>query len=152
VAYVTYRQGSAFTDVLVARSRDGGRTWSAPVRVPGAPQQTGAVYFQPQTTVDGSGQVGVSFFALAGGHVAVLLARSLDGGASFAPAMAVTSRPFDPLLGMRGGGTSVKDSLWWIGDYQGLAAGPHVMYPFWNDTRTGRLEIFTTAVPSLGQG
>ena len=35
----------------------------------------------------------------------------------------------------------------WIGDYQGLAAGAGMIYPFWNDTRTGHMEIFTAAVP-----
>jgi hypothetical protein len=47
-------------------------------------------------------------------------------------------------LGIREGG---KTGAWWIGDYQGLAAGRGRIYPFWNDTRTGHLEIFTAVVP-----
>jgi len=32
------------------------------------------------------------------------------------------------------------------GEAQGLAATPGAFHPFWNDTRTGRPEIFTAAV------
>jgi hypothetical protein len=39
--------------------------------------------------------------------------------------------------------------LQFIGDYQGLAADNHFVHPFWNDTRTGKQEIFTAAVPSV---
>jgi hypothetical protein len=38
-----------------------------------------------------------------------------------------------------------------IGDYQGLAVDNRFVHPFWNDTRTGAQEIFTTAVPSALQ-
>jgi hypothetical protein len=56
----------------------------------------------------------------------------------------VSGTSFDPNLGVQGG----KGGAWWIGDYQGLAAGGGMVYPLWNDTRTGRLEIFAAAVPA----
>jgi hypothetical protein len=147
-AYATYRRGSAHTDVVVAHSRDGGHTWSKPIRA-SAPAHTGdAIYFQPQVTVDDTGTVDVTYFALSHDRVSVVLARSTTEGASFGAYQTVSSRPFDPNLGMRGGGTGGKDSLWWIGDYQGLAAGGDLIHSFWNDTRTGRLQIFTAAVPA----
>jgi hypothetical protein len=52
----------------------------------------------------------------------------------------VTSRSFDPTLGLTAGG------LHWIGDYQALATGPGTFHAVWNDTRTGQMELFTAAV------
>jgi len=54
----------------------------------------------------------------------------------------VTSRPFDPARGTLSG----KHGAWWIGDYQGLASAAGRIHPFWNDPRTGRLEIFTASL------
>jgi hypothetical protein len=53
------------------------------------------------------------------------------------------NQPFDPAQGSPNGG---KHGAWWIGDYQGLASTPGAFHPFWNDTRTGRLELFTATV------
>ena len=55
-------------------------------------------------------------------------------------AVRVTSVSFDPALSQPG--TSP-----WLGDYQGLAVGPRTIYPFWNDTRTGHMALFTSAIP-----
>lgn len=41
----------------------------------------------------------------------------------------------------------VTTGHWWIGDYQGLAAGASKVYACWNDTRSGRLEIYVAAEP-----
>jgi hypothetical protein len=43
--------------------------------------------------------------------------------------------------------TTIRRGAWWIGDYQGLAVDGRLLHPFWNDTRTGRLEIFTAVAP-----
>ena len=74
-----------------------------------------------------------------------MLTRSTTHGTAFNSPLRVTSRAFNPALGLTG---NPKHGLWWIGDYQGLAAGGGVIHPFWNDTRPGRLEIFTAAVPA----
>jgi hypothetical protein len=143
VAYATYRAGTAHVDIMVAHSRDGGRTWSVPLRVTTDPVTDGITYFQPQIAVDDAGGVDVTFFALAHGRVAVILARSTAGGTRFVSRLDVTDSPFDPSRGLPGGG---KHGRWWIGDYQGLAAGGGMIHPFWNDTRTGHLDIFTAAI------
>jgi hypothetical protein len=44
------------------------------------------------------------------------------------------------------GGRTWSEPAWWIGDYQGLAAGPKTFHPLWNDGRAGQLELFTTTV------
>jgi hypothetical protein len=143
VAYSAYRAGARHADIVVARSADGGRTWSALVRVTTGPPPGQTILFQPRVVVDTAGGVDVTCFALTRGRVDVLLARSTTRGARFGPLQRITSRPFDPALGWRGR----KTGAWWIGDYQGLAAGGGLLHPFWNDTRTGQLEIFTAAVP-----
>jgi hypothetical protein len=148
VAYATYRHASGHTDIVVAHSHDGGHTWSKPVRASAPPHPGDAIYFQPQVTVDGTGAVDVTYFALAHDRVSVILARSTTHGASFDGYQTVTSQSFDPNLGMRGPGKGGKQSLWWIGDYQGLAAGGDMIHPFWNDTRPGQLQIFTAAIPT----
>jgi hypothetical protein len=60
----------------------------------------------------------------------------------------VTRRPFDPTLAPRIPG--MKGRPWWIGDYQGLAAGPGAVYPIWSDTESGHLEIVMARIPTAG--
>lgn len=140
VAMVAVRPGTHYTDVLLWRSADGGRTWAAPVRVNPVEGAEQADYFQPQLAVAPHGTVYVSYFALRRGRVDLYLSGSSTHGASFAPGLRVTATSFDP----RRSGQQREGP--WIGDYQGLASGGGRIYPFWNDTRTGRMEIFTAAM------
>jgi hypothetical protein len=98
--------------------------------------------------VDAAGAVDVTYLALAHGRIEVLLARSTMQGVRFEPPQRVTSQSFNPMQGgsVGGGKKAGALGLWWIGDYQGLATGGGLIHPFWNDTRTGRLEIFTAAI------
>lgn len=143
LAYSAYHTRTAHADILLVRSRDGGRTWGVPVRVMTESASGQTVFFQPHVVVDATGGIDVTCFALRHGRVDVLLARSSTHGASVGALQRITSRAFDPSLGWPG----QKTGAWWIGDYQGLAAGGGLIHPFWNDTRTGHLEIFTAAVP-----
>jgi hypothetical protein len=93
--------------------------------------------------VDNSSAVEITYYALARGRVAVYLSRYVGRSPRAGTSRRVSSVDFDPALGVQGG----KGGPWWIGDYQGLAAAHGVVYPFWGDTRTGHLEIFTAAVP-----
>lgn len=93
--------------------------------------------------MDNDGRVALSAFALADGRVNVVLFTSRPGPLRFGPPLTITSMPFDPAEGTLSGG---KHSAWWIGDYQGLASSPDGLHPFWNDTRTGQLELFTATV------
>ena len=140
VAMLAYRPGTRHTDVLLWRSPDGGRAWAGPVRVNDDPLTDQADHFQPQIAVTSHGTVYISYFALAHGRVDVYLAASTTHGAGFGPGERITTVSFDPLLsGQQREGP-------WIGDYQGLAIGAGRIYPFWNDTRTGHMEIFAAAV------
>jgi hypothetical protein len=131
------RSGDA--DILLARSTDGGKTWSVPVRVNDDPIGDGKDQFQPQLAVAPDGVVSVMFFDrrndLNNFKIDVYLAQSTDGGQSFHPNVRVTDVSWDPSLGapVPAGGTPVT----FIGDYQGLAVDNHFAHVFWNDTRTG---------------
>jgi hypothetical protein len=139
-AFVTQRRALAST-VVVCVSRDRGSTWSTPVRV--TPVRSGLFHFQPQLAVDDAGRVAVSAFVLERGRVGVVFSSSPPDPLRFAAPRRVTAA-FNPARGLPGG---PKHGTWWIGDYQGLAASaPGSFRPLWNDTRTGRLELFTTTV------
>jgi hypothetical protein len=139
-AFTTHKPGGDHSDIVVSASYDRGRTWRPPVAATPADHM---IYFQPQITVDNDGRVTLSAFALAQGRIHVVLFTSRSGPLRFGPPLTVTSRPFDPKIGTLSGG---KHGAWWIGDYQGLACVLGAVHPFWNDTRTGRLELFTATV------
>jgi hypothetical protein len=141
-AFVTRETGADFSEIAIAVSSDRGATWSA--ATPVAPGAAGTFYFQPQLAVDGAGRVAIFAFALARGAVDALLFVADPETLRFAAPVRVTSEPFDPALSTPVAGA--KHGAWWIGDYQGLAATGDAFLPFWNDTRTGHLELFTAIV------
>jgi hypothetical protein len=86
VNWIDLRNGDA--DVFVAASKDGGRTWSAPVRVNDDPKGNGRHQLFTWMAVDpADGAVYAAFLDrrdTAGTDNAVTLARSVDGGRTFA--------------------------------------------------------------------
>ena len=129
---------------MVARSTDNGRSWNRPVRVNLRAGRTPAMNQQPQVAVTPRGEVFVSYFGFSQGRMNVYLGRSATHGGSFSSPRRVTDRSFDPALGIK----TIERGHWWIGDYQGLAAGTSTVYACWNDTRSGRLEIYVAAEPA----
>ncbi len=149
LAWSDERNGDA--DILLARSTDGGQSWSAPVRVNDDPIGDGKDQFQPQLAVAPNGVVSVMFFDRRNDPnnllVDVYLAQSTDGGQTLHPNVRVTSVASDPSVD-----APVPDdgsNVTFFGDYQGLAADDHFAHVFWNDTRAGSQEIFTAAMPSV---
>jgi hypothetical protein len=141
VAFPVRQAGSAHSDIVVAASRDRGRTWSRPVT---ATPADGVTYFQPNVTADQSGRVAVSAFALANGRMDEVLLVSAAGELSFGTPLRVTTasfNPLDPTTASRG-----KYGTWWLGDWQGIASGGGAFHLVWNDTRTGKLDLFAAAV------
>lgn len=105
----------------------------------------GVAYFQPKLAVDDAGRVAISAFALADGRVnQVLLVSQPQGELRFRPPLQVTTSAFDPHSPTASG---QKHGAWWIGDYQGITASAGAFHLVWNDTRTGKLDLFaaTTA-------
>ena len=146
--YLTWSdKGTGDADVLLITSKDKGKTWSAPLRVNDDPVRNGAQQFQPQLAVSPQGIVTVSFFDTRNDPhrklIDVYLAQSLNHAASFQKNIRVTSQGWDPTVQA----PTDDDGKKFIGDYQGLAADATFVHVFWNDTRTGRQEIFTSAVP-----
>jgi hypothetical protein len=142
-AFVIHQSGADRTDLAIAVSSDRGRTWSAATPVTSGTDRI--FYFQPQLAVDEAGRVALSAFALAEDRVDVVLAIAEPDTLQFAAPVRVTTESFDPARGSPAGGG--KHGAWWIGDYQGLASTLDGFFPFWNDTRTGQLELFTAMVP-----
>jgi hypothetical protein len=141
VAFPTHKPGSAHSDIVVTASHDRGRTWSKAVT---ATPDDGVIYFQPNLAVDEAGRVAISAFALANGRVDEVLLVSRPRELRFRPPLRVTTAPFDPLdptTASRG-----KYGAWWIGDWQGIASSAGAFHLVWNDTRTGKLDLFAATV------
>jgi len=100
-------------DVSLIASRDGGATWSEPVRVNDDPKGNGKAQLFAWTAVDpADGSVNVVFYdrrGLEGTLTGLTLARSVDGGRTFVNHQ-VGQKPF-----------SCQDKVF-MGDYIGLAA------------------------------
>jgi hypothetical protein len=111
VTWSDYRNGDV--DIFCASSSDRGRNWSHPIRVNSDPLHNGADQFFQWLAVDpADGAVNVLFYDRrddpANRRAAVTLARSTDGGQSFAE-YAWNGTPFDPAGAF-------------LGDYTGLTA------------------------------
>jgi hypothetical protein len=140
-AYTTHQPGATHSDIVVTGSHDHGLTWSEPVTVT---PHDGVTYFQPNLAVDEAGRVAISAFALAGGKVDEVLLVSEPRQLRFGPPLRVTTAPFDPRHGSIG--SSPKEGAWWIGDYQGITASAGAFHLVWNDTRTGKLDLYAATV------
>jgi hypothetical protein len=120
ITWSDYRNGDL--DVFLAPSGDGGERWSEPVRVNNDPVHNGAEQFFQWLAVDPvDGSIDVLFYDRRGDPMGrrqiVVLARSADGGRSFAN-YAWTDEPFDA-------------SGVFFGDYTGLAAYGGRVYGVW---------------------
>jgi hypothetical protein len=122
VTWSDYRNGDL--DVFLATSDDGGKHWSAPVRVNDDPIHNGADQFFQWLAVDPTdGSVNVVFYDRrrdpANRKQIVVLARSTDGGRNFSN-YAWTDEPFEV------GGV-------FFGDYSGIAAYGGRVYGIWTE-------------------
>jgi hypothetical protein len=122
VTWSDYRNGDL--DVFLATSDNGGKHWSAPVRVNNDPLHNGAEQFFQWLAVDpADSSVNVLFYDRRGDPLnrkqIVVLARSTDGGHSFNN-YAWTENPFEA-------------SGVFFGDYSGLAAYGGRVYGIWTE-------------------
>jgi hypothetical protein len=136
-AVAAHDAAANLSQVQLFTSADQGRSWSPPALLAAS---TRVAYMQPQLAVAGDGRVAVSVLALAQSRVNVLLLVS-GRQRRFGRPIQVTGQGFDPAFG-----PSNSAGEHWIGGYQGLAATSSGFHPFWNDTRTGHMEIFTATV------
>jgi hypothetical protein len=73
----------------------------------------------------------------------VLLVSQPQGELRFRPPLQVTTSALDPHSPTASG---QKHGAWWIGDYQGITASAGAFHLVWNDTRTGKLDLFAATV------
>ncbi|HET6873746.1 MAG TPA: sialidase family protein [Acidimicrobiales bacterium] len=111
--------GGQYDEVVMASSRDGGRTWTSPQLV----DQGGAAAFDPAIAVGGDGTVAVTYYRLesppAGGSTvpADYWARQLSPAGTWTSPSAVGGGPFNLAA------APVVEGGYFLGDYQGLAGG-----------------------------
>jgi hypothetical protein len=120
ITWSDYRNGEV--DIFVSVSADHGHTWSEPVKVNSDAAHDGAEHFFQWLAVDPvTGAVNVVFYDRRGDpqntNQIVVLARSTDGGKSFAN-YAWTDTPFNP-------------NGVFMGDYLALAAWNNRVYGAW---------------------
>ena len=132
--YCSYTNGSdAATSVYVARSTDGGASWTS------TPVPAGGDQFNQWLAVDPSnGSVNVSYYDT-GTHGATstlyTLARSTDGGSTYT-ASAVANAPTDESCC-----SPSVDLGNQYGDYEGIAAYGGVVRPVWTDRRLAVIDL-----------
>jgi photosystem II stability/assembly factor-like uncharacterized protein len=123
ITWSDYRNGDI--DVFCATSRDGGKTWSAPVRVNNDPINDGSDQFYQWLTVDPvTSAISIIFYDRRGDpenrRTFVMLARSTDGGRTFRN-YAWSVKPF------------VASDREFMGDYSGIASYNNRVYGAWTE-------------------
>lgn len=155
VAWADGREGSPGAHqsrIYYRRSPDGGNTWLGPAS--GQPLLTSPIpanfqHFHPQLICDANGVIGCAFYEFGPKPttplIDVIMAQSLDGGATFVP-FRVTDRAWDPALGAplaRG-----DNNVTFIGEYFGFDASFQGFHTVWTDTRVNDTqELWTDIVP-----
>jgi hypothetical protein len=135
--------GGTHDGVAFSRSTDGGFTWSAPVRINGAPA---AKAFVPAVHIRGDGEIGVSYYDLRNNlpdaatiPIDVWLTRSTDG-VNWQETH--VDGPFDLALAPYARGL-------FLGDYMGLASIGASFVPFYARTNAGSPDNATDVIAAL---
>ena len=129
------RNGKENIDVFVAKSIDGGKTWSVPTRV--NTDDTQRQQFLTWMTIDQStGYLYCVFYDRRNHvdtHTDVFLAVSKNGGKTWTNEQ-LNDKPFKPL------------PLVFFGDYNNIAAVNGKVMPIWTELHNGKLSIWTALI------
>lgn len=135
VNWTDQRNGATDTDVWLARSTDGGNTWSAPLRVNDDPP--GRHQFFTWMCVDqATGHLWFVFYDrrnTSGNNTDVYMAVSRDGGQNFQN-FRVSDSSFYPYSSV------------FFGDYTNITAHNNVVRPIWTRLHNDELSIHTAIV------
>ncbi len=135
VNWTDARNGDNDHDVWIAKSTDGGDTWSAPIKVNDDP--AGKEQFFTWMTIDGAnGDVYVVFYDrrnYSDNNTDVYIARSTDGGETFQN-IKISESPFLPYSSV------------FFGDYTNITAYDGKVRPIWTRLQDGYLSVLTAIV------
>jgi hypothetical protein len=133
----TFEGGEGDDDVWLMYSKDGGDTWTKPLRV--NDNETKSRQFESWVAVDNYGRVHVAWTDYRnGGQNATYYARSADPEKGFEKNLEITEK--------RGSGTTD-----FLGDYKGIVVSGDDVVVVWQDTRTDSGDIYVArAVGAAG--
>ncbi|MAX82024.1 MAG: glycosyl hydrolase [Crocinitomicaceae bacterium] len=135
VNWTDQRKGTNNTDVWVAKSTDGGKSWSQPIRV--NDDETETHQFLTWMTVDQTtGNLYAVFYdrrAYVDAQTDVYLATSTDGGETWVNEK-ISAQPFKPVSSV------------FFGDYNNIDAYQGMVRPVWTEYRDGKLSIWTAII------
>jgi len=145
VAWADGRNVGHGNDIMLSRSVNNGRTWTAPTAV--NTDAGNADQLMPSIAVSKSGAVSVAWLDTRNDssnvNYDVYMATSTNGGQSFGANQRVTEVSSNPNNDPRTQGSM-------IGDYFAMASGSGVVYTLWTDTRNNNEDIFMAPVPVAG--
>lgn len=135
--YVSWMDGrNGDEDAFLKKSSDGGRTWSAPVRVNDNPLKDGTSQYMPRVAVTSSGRVDVLFYDRRRDPRNIMtdveLATSTDGGRTFTNRR-ISSTSFSSRIGPIVSELHGAD----FGTKLGLDTWDSKLVTAWTDTREG---------------
>ncbi len=135
VNWADQRNGVNDTDIWLAKSTNGGKNWSAPIRVNN--DGKGKQQFFTWLAVDSvTGYLYIVFYdrrAYEDNQTDVYLAVSKDGGATFINKK-ISASPFLPSRGV------------FFGDYNNISAYDGIVRPIWTRCTGGQLSIWTALI------
>ena len=135
INWTDQRNGTDDTDVWLAKSTDGGETWSEPVRVNDDPP--GKQQFLTWMTIDQT--TGYLYFVFydrrnySNNNTDVYMALSKNGGETFIN-FKISESPFYPTSGV------------FFGDYNNITAHHGVIRPIWTRLHEGELSVWTALI------
>ena len=129
------RNGETDTDIWLAKSTDGGKTWSPPLRVNN--DAPGRQQFFPWMSIDPkTGYLYIVYYDRRRYHdtrTDVYLAWSDDGGESFSN-VCISESPFIP------------GALNFFGDYNNISAFDGMIFPIWTRMEKGKTSVWTARI------
>lgn len=133
--------------VIATSSDDRGESWSDPVRIHSAPEDTSVMRQVRAAAVNSRGVLGVVWTDRVGPDLRcyeVHFAASVDGGRTFVPEQAILVEPSCPSQASNG---LSKRSWPTGGDYYGLAASPDgKFFLIWPEARRGTFQLWAAPI------
>ncbi|HMT28443.1 MAG TPA: T9SS type A sorting domain-containing protein [Bacteroidia bacterium] len=129
------RNGTTNTDIWLAKSTDGGNTWSLPIKVNDDATQR-QQFFTWMTIDQTNGNLWFVFYDRRNyndNRTDVYMARSTDGGVTFEN-FKISNNPFIPDPGV------------FFGDYTNVTAHNNVVRPIWTNLNNGQLTLWTAII------